>query len=114
MNQIGSARSFAGRTGIRREKQWYGENEPWASPEVADDAVAVREAEVAERGRRHDVDLDAGLPEMVDRLLDEHPCKVSVEARVGRRQDEDLHPADAGGALRPNTAGIATASVAKT
>ena len=114
MDEIHSSAGLSRGPRIGDEKQGEGEREPRASSEVADDAVAVGKAEVVERRRRHDVDLDACPLEVVDRVLDEHPGDVSVEARVGGRQDEDLHPAGAGGALRPKTTGTATASVAKT
>ena len=64
-----------------------------------------------ERGRRDDVHLDTGLPQVHDRLLDEPPGDVARVARVRRRQDADPHVDES---RRPNTAGATIASIAKT
>ena len=83
---------------------------PRPSTHVADDAVAVREAEVAKRRRRDDRDLDPGGSQVLDGVTDEDSCDVARIPRIRRRQDDDLHSRRAPRA----TTGSAAARVAKT
>ena len=92
------------------EERGHEERLPGGAPEVPDDAVTVCEAEVPERGRRHDVNLHSRLAQVLDCVPDEHPGDVIRAARIGRRQDEDPHSRRGRAAIT----GSVTASVAKT
>ena len=99
---------------IREQEERQEHREPGASADVPGDPVAVREAEVPERRRRDDLDVDSRGAEVLDSVPNEDPGHVVGRARVRGREDEDAHQAPAGGARRPKTTGTATASTAKT
>ena len=95
---------------VRDEKRGNEQRLPRAPAHVADDAVAVREAEVAKRRRRDDGDLDSRGSQVLDGVPDEDSCDVVRLSRIRRRQDDDLHSRRAPRA----TTGSAAARVAKT
>ena len=111
MDEIGVARGTPRRARVRGQEEREGEREPWPPAQVPDDAVPVREPEVAKGRGRDDVDVDARLAQVLDRVADERPGDVVRPARVRRRQDDELH---ASRAALPKTTGTATASAAKT
>ena len=111
VHEVDAACGAPGGTAEGREEQWEREHEPALPPEVADDAVPVRDPEVRERGRRDDVDLDPGVPQMLDRVANEHTGDVPRRAWIRGRENENLHGRTV---ARPNTTGSATASTAKT
>jgi len=53
---------------------------------------SVRKTEVAERARRHDVDVHAARTKVTHGVGDEEPRHVLLVPRVGRREDGDLQP----------------------
>ena len=112
VDEVGVPRSSPRRTGERGQEESQKEHTPWPMPEIADDPVAVRDPEVAEGRRRNDADIETGGAQVLDRVPDEDSGDVVREARVRRRQHDDLQAT--GGARRANTTGIATASAAKT
>ena len=95
----------------REEKEREEDRPPRLRLEVVGDPVAVGDPEVTERGWRDDVDVDSGPTQVLDRVLDEQPGDVARRARIRRRQDADPHVDQR---RRPNTAGAAIASIAKT
>ena len=114
VDEVDAARGPAGRARVRDEEERQQQREPGLPTDVPRDPVPVREPEVPERRRRDDVDLDAGLTQVLDGVAHEHAGHVVGRARVRGREDEDAHQARAGGARRPKTTGTATASTAKT
>ena len=58
---------------------------------LADDARAIGEPVVAERPGSHHVDIDAAAAEPIGEIGGEPAGEVVLSARVGRRQEDDLH-----------------------
>ncbi len=111
VDEIGSTRCPPGGPGVREKEERKREQQPRPPPEVPHDPVPVREPEVRKRVRRHNDDLDAGVPQARDGVAHEHPGHVVRAARIRRRENENLQGVRA---ARPNTTGNATASAAKT
>ena len=109
MDEIGVARGSPRGTRVRGEEERQEQHLPRTPPEVPDDPVPVREPEVPERGGRDDVDVEAGRPQVLDRIANERSRDVVRPARVRRREDDDLHSRRARA-----TTGSAAASVANT
>ena len=110
VDEVDSAGRSPSRPNVGGEEQREQQRLPGAAPEVSHDPAPVREAEVSKRGGRDDVDLDARLTEVLDRVADEDPGDVVRPPRVRRREDEDLHSRRAS----PKATGSAAARVAKT
>ena len=60
-------------------------------PEVCRDAVAVRDAEVAEAGRRDHLDVDARRAQVLNRVADEGAGDVAFVPRIRRGEHRDSH-----------------------
>jgi len=67
-----------------------------------------------ERCRRDHVDLDSPLPHPLDGVGDEIARRIALIARVRRGQYDDFHWDPGSRRLFENTAGAASASIAKT
>ena len=114
MDEVHRARSAACGARVGEQEEREKERQPRPPADVAGDPVPVREPEVPERRGRDDLDVDAGLAQVLDGVAHEDARDVVRRPRIRRRQDEDAHQAPAGGARRPKTTGTATASTAKT
>src|SRR5215204_1664248 len=65
------------------------------------DARSVRDPEVVEVARRYDRDVHPARPNPLNGVGDEATGRVTVEARVRRREDGDLHTNSAAGRKAP-------------
>ena len=111
VHEIDASCGLPRRASEREEEERERECEPRPSFEIAHDAVAVREPEVREGRRRDHLGVDASFPQVIHRVPDEDTGNVVRVARIGGRENENLHVR---AAARPNTTGTATASTAKT
>ena len=92
VNEIGGGGSPPGGTRIRGEERGNESALGRRATEVADDAGAVGDAEVTERRRRDDVDLDSEHAEVLDRVPQESTGCVALVAR--KRGGQDCYPHD--------------------
>ncbi len=60
VDEVGSLRRTARRARVREEEQRHEDREPGTPSQVPEDPVPVGDAEVPERSRGHDLDVDAG------------------------------------------------------
>jgi hypothetical protein len=90
------------------EEERQREREPRPAAQVADHTVPVGDPEVAETGRRDDLDLHSRRTRVLDRVADEVPRHVVRVPRIRRGQYDHLQRS-----LRAKTIGAASARVAK-
>jgi hypothetical protein len=107
VHEVGIARGRAGSAPVGRQEHGQQRAAPGLGAEVVDDPAAVRDPEVAEARRRHDLRLDSRCLYPLDRVRDEAAGDVLRRARVGRGQDADLHRS-----ARANTTGTDSARTA--
>ena len=88
MHEVGVARRVPGCVHERRQHHRDKRAEPRPAPEIAEHAVAVRDPEVAERLRRHDVDLRVRA-QPLHRVGDETAGSVALPPGIRSRQNDD-------------------------
>lgn len=88
MNEV-DVPSERGATEPPKEER-HTENQPRPGSQVADNAVSVRESEVAEVRRRYDVDLDSTPANCCHGIGNKTTGRVPWAARIGRRENQDL------------------------
>ena len=110
VHEVGIARSAPRGAPERGEHDRQQERLCRPATQVADDAAAVGDPEVAKRGRCDHLHLHSALANAFHRVLDEPPRRVTRKARVRRGEDCDFHRASE---RRPKTIGTESASMAK-
>src|SRR6266851_3570893 len=91
VHEIGIARGGSSRAHKASQKEGQSEGEPRTAPQVSQHAVAERQAEMTERHRRDDHDLDSLTARRVDRVADERTGDVARVARIRCGEYDDAH-----------------------
>ena len=109
MDEVGVARSAAGRLPERPEHQRQQERPGWVPAQVANDTGSVRDPVMADGRRRDHLDVHPALADALDGVGHEPPRRVDRRPRIRAREDRDLHTTAC--SRRPKTTGRASTSM---